>query len=223
MSADCGPAERFCAGAQLAPHRHRQAYAALVVEGVYEEISYDGRYVCAPGTLVVHPRFHRHADRFGDEGGRVINIPLADGEADRLGYRVLALSDPGRLLDAAQHDPARATGLVFDVSGDDRTPAAPPEWVCRFLAEVMHDAPVTQAARRAGVSVEHAGRVVRHWFGDTPVRLRAEGRLRRAIAALRDGAPIAEAAALAGFADQPHLTRMLRSATGLTPRQLRAA
>lgn len=223
MSAACAPAERFRAGAELAPHRHRHAFAALVVEGVYEEISYDGRFVCVPGALVVHPRFHRHADRFGAAGGRVVNIPLPDDEADRLGYRVLGLAEPHRLLDAVQHGAGRAAGLALDAAGDDLTPATPPEWVCRFLAEVMQGGPIAPAARRVGVSVEHAGRVVRHWFGDTPVRLRGEGRLRLAMTALRDGVAIADAAALAGFADQPHLTRVLRAATGLTPRQLRAA
>jgi AraC-like DNA-binding protein len=34
----------------------------------------------------------------------------------------------------------------------------------------------------------------------------------------RNGASLADAAALAGFADQPHMTRTVRRVTGLAPR-----
>jgi AraC-like DNA-binding protein len=43
--------------------------------------------------------------------------------------------------------------------------------------------------------------------------------VRRALAA---GAPLAEAALAAGFADQPHMTRAFARQTGLTPGRYRA-
>ncbi|MBO6764090.1 helix-turn-helix domain-containing protein [Maricaulis sp.] len=215
------PAETFASGASLGAHRHREAYAALVVEGVYEETSLDGCFRCVPGTLVVHPAFHCHADRFGADGGRVVNIPLPRDAADRLGYRVTDIAGHDGLLTELRSRPDRVVEAVA-ASGTARAPAAPPAWVGGFLADIMDGQPAARAASRAGVTTEHAGRIVRHWYGDTPIRLRREGRIRAALGALREGAGIAEAAVLAGFSDQPHLTRVLRQATGLTPRSLRA-
>ena len=215
------PAETFASGARLGAHRHREAYAALVVEGVYEETSLDGCFRCVPGTLVVHHAFHCHADRFGAEGGRVVNIPLPRDTADRLGYRVTDIADHEGLLEAFLSRPDRVIEAVM-ASGAVRVPAQPPVWVGGFLADIMDGLPADRAASRAGVTAEHAGRIVRHWYGSTPIKLRREGRIRTALAALREGAGIAEAAVLAGFSDQPHLTRVLREATGLTPRSLRA-
>lgn len=45
-------------------------------------------------------------------------------------------------------------------------------------------------------------------------------RARRAAALLRQGTPIADTIELAGYADQPHLTRALRRLVGQTPAQL---
>jgi AraC-like DNA-binding protein len=47
--------------------------------------------------------------------------------------------------------------------------------------------------------------------------MRRELRLQRAIKNLQSGAKPAQVAAEMGFSDQPHLTRLLKRATGLTP------
>jgi AraC-like DNA-binding protein len=57
-------------------------------------------------------------------------------------------------------------------------------------------------------------------FGYGPAVLRRVLRFRRAAALLYDGVPPAEAAALAGYADQPHLSREVRVLAGVAPRQL---
>jgi AraC-like DNA-binding protein len=57
-------------------------------------------------------------------------------------------------------------------------------------------------------------------FGYGPAVLRRVLRFRRATALLYDGVPIAEAAALAGYADQPHLSREVRALAGVAPGQL---
>ncbi|WP_211367041.1 helix-turn-helix domain-containing protein [Pseudonocardia kunmingensis] len=57
-------------------------------------------------------------------------------------------------------------------------------------------------------------------FGYGPAVLRRVLRFRRAAALLHDGVPIAQAAAAAGYADQPHLSREVRALAGVAPGQL---
>jgi AraC-like DNA-binding protein len=57
-------------------------------------------------------------------------------------------------------------------------------------------------------------------FGYGPAVLRRVLRFRRAVALLQDGVPIAQAAAVAGYADQPHLSREVRALAGAAPGQL---
>ncbi|MEI2455738.1 MULTISPECIES: helix-turn-helix domain-containing protein [Lysobacter] len=75
-----GAAYRTChaRGASLATHRHRHAYAALVLDGDYTESSVDGPLPCTPGTLVLHPAYHAHGDRFGGLGAQAINLDLPE-------------------------------------------------------------------------------------------------------------------------------------------------
>lgn len=209
----------FDPGGCLAMHRHANAYAAIVVEGRYEETSLDGRYACGPGDVIIHPCFHAHADEFGPGSGRVLNIPLPSLPADGAGLTVFAAPDPDALIRLAHDRPGDAPLAVLE-EADGRDPLEPPPWLAAFLAAVLAGVPVARSALSSGVSPEHASRVCRRWFGCAPVELRREDRIRRAIDALRDGASPAEAALIAEFSDQPHLTRVLKAATGLTPGRL---
>ncbi len=208
--------DTFEAGASLAAHRHANAYAALVIEGAYQEISLDGRYDCGVGSLIIHPHFHQHADEFGSANGSVLNLPLPGLEADLSGFRVLTTSNSGALIRLAHDDPEQA-GFAALEEAQLCEPVEPPVWMARFTALIAEDNTASDAALQCGISPEHASRAVRRWFGLGPSQLRREGRVRRAIGALQDGASPAQAACEAGFADQPHLTRTLKAATGLTP------
>jgi AraC-like DNA-binding protein len=57
-------------------------------------------------------------------------------------------------------------------------------------------------------------------FGYGPAVLRRVLRFRHATALLHDGVPIAEAAAVAGYADQPHLSREVRALAGVAPSEI---
>jgi AraC family transcriptional regulator len=68
----------------------------------------------------------------------------------------------------------------------------------------------------------HLAREFRRHFGLSPSEHRRRGRLRRAGRLLADSkVTLVDAAMAAGYSDQAHMTRDLRSATGLTPRGLR--
>lgn len=74
----------------------------------------------------------------------------------------------------------------------------------------------------AGVSAAHLNRLFRASLGETPHQYVLRQRVERAQnALLHSDDSIADIAVAHGFADQSHLTRVLRRATGLTPRVLR--
>jgi AraC-like DNA-binding protein len=58
------------------------------------------------------------------------------------------------------------------------------------------------------------------WLGASPRHLSRIARLQRVARDLECGASLAQTAANQGFADQPHMNRVVRQLTGLTPRQL---
>jgi len=80
--------------------------------------------------------------------------------------------------------------------------------------------PVDEVAAELGVT----GRQLRHLvlleIGLAPKVYQQVVRLQRFVRAVDAGAPLAAAAATAGCADQPHMTRDVRRFSGLTPARL---
>jgi len=185
-----------------------------VLDGGYEECGPDGRFQCEVGSLIIHPAWHRHADEFGPDGAVVLNLPIesADGLTCALETNFEAL------LRLARSSPELAGRAAIEVA-QHCDPLAPAAWLEELAAMLVADeeSSIAEIAARCGVSHEHASRACRRWFGLSPAELRRESRLRQAIELLECGATPSEAAAEAGFSDQPHLTRLLKRATGRTP------
>ena len=77
--------------------------------------------------------------------------------------------------------------------------------------------PVDDVAAAVGLSPRHLRRRCMAAFGYGPKTLGRVLRLGRAVALVRGGMALAEVAALAGYADQAHLTRDVRALAGVTP------
>jgi len=196
-------------GGFIEPHRHQDAYVAIVLEGAYEESSVDGTWLCEAGDVVVHPRWHLHTDRFAGRRTRVLNVlaplPVAPGvwRTRRVGTF------------------AGTEALMRDLRGAE--PIAPrpaPRSLARFTASLSSG--IARAAAGAGLSREHASRLYRRHFGLAPRTARGEMQIRLALSLLvTTELPLSQIALQAGFADQAHFTRRLRAATGRTPREIR--
>jgi AraC-like DNA-binding protein len=93
----------------------------------------------------------------------------------------------------------------------------------RPVRELLESCPervsLQQLAERASLSRYQLLRAFRDVYGLPPHAYLIQVRVRRASASLRSGASIADAALAAGFADQSHLTRCFKRATGVTPGQ----
>lgn len=77
---------------------------------------------------------------------------------------------------------------------------------------------VETLADDVGLSRRRLLTLVRDEFGLTPSQLARVARFEHARELLRSGIGLAEVAARAGYADQPHLTREWRTISGMTPR-----
>lgn len=202
----------------LLTHRHRTAYAALVLDGMHVETSADGPFECTPGTLLLHPNFHAHGNRFGHRGARVINVPLP---IDGLGtFRALRVAHLGEAREVFEHRLDLLATLLVDAF--EHPAATLQDWQSAFIRELEStDAPIERICRQLGVSAAHASRAMLRSHGMSPQALRRELRCRRALTLMQGPASLADIAAQAGFADQSHLSRTVRSCTGLPPSALR--
>jgi AraC-like DNA-binding protein len=81
---------------------------------------------------------------------------------------------------------------------------------------------VADMADELGCSPRQLHRRCLPLFGYGPRRLARIVRMQRALGLLDAGVPPADVAAAGGYADQPHLTREVRSLAGTTPRSLLA-
>jgi transcriptional regulator GlxA family with amidase domain len=108
------------------------------------------------------------------------------------------------------------------------TTAPPEDGRTPMLDHVVHlanDARVEAIADGVGVTTRTLHRHCVDGFGYGAKTLHAVLRFRRylALADAAPGAPLAQLAFMAGYADQPHLTRECRRLSGLAPRALRRA
>ncbi|GAA3195871.1 helix-turn-helix transcriptional regulator [Actinocorallia longicatena] len=136
---------------------------------------------------------------------RDARVPLADlwapGAVRELTERLAAARVPGRVLAEA------VAGLR----------AEPDPIVPGVLASLAEGVPVADCARRTGLSERQLHRRSLDAFGYGLRTLSRVHRLGRALELVRSGRPLAETAAVAGYADQPHLTREVRALTGVAP------
>jgi AraC-like DNA-binding protein len=190
------------------PHPGGDDCTALRLEAGLLAAVWGGDVDLPNGPLSVSPRLdleHRRllaaARRAGDRHSLVERAVLLAASA-------LAGADPGRVASAR---PATARARRELTDGARQILAAEP------------GLPLPTLARRLAVSPHHLSRIFRAATGHTISRHRRRLRARTALERLAGGEPdLARLAADTGFADQSHLTRVLRAETRHTPGALRA-
>jgi AraC-like DNA-binding protein len=191
------------------PHAHGDDCTALnLAEDVVASL-WGGDPLLPGGPLPTSPRIdleHRlllTAARRGDDPHALVERAIG------LAAHALEQADPGRVA-AGRPSTGRAPRSLAD--GVRELLAASPE------------RPLPELARELAVSPHHLSRVFRGLTGHTisrhRMRLRARGALERLAGGERD---LARLAADLGFADQSHLSRVVRGETGRTPAMLRGA
>jgi AraC-like DNA-binding protein len=191
------------------PHAHGDDCTALNLDQSLVASLWGGEPRLPPGARATSARLdleHRlllAASRRGEDPHELVERTIA------LAARVLEDADPGRV---AAGRPATERARRALAEGVREALAADPD---RSLPDL---------ARELAVSPHHLSRIFRTQTGRTVsrhrMRLRARSALERLAAGERN---LARLAADLGFADQSHLTRVVRSETGQPPSALRLA
>ncbi len=108
-------------------------------------------------------------------------------------------------------DKGRLDAWIRSVEPDPRTMAA-----VRLLASLS----VSDTAERISVTPRQLQRLLLTDVGLAPKAYQRVARLQRFVRAVDGGSSLAEAAADAGYSDQPHVTREVRLLSGVTPGRL---
>ncbi|GAA4608429.1 AraC-like DNA-binding protein [Actinoplanes octamycinicus] len=183
----------------VGPHFHESVQLTVVTAGERAFRTRTGVVRAAAGRTIVIPALLPHATLPMAPGDDSVNVYLPpELFGDSLGDvpLVVPTGEPSP-------DPVRS-----------RPPVAPSELVAAVTAGRVD---LRQLAARFGISRETVIRRFARETGMTPHAFRVVARLNVARRLLRDGVAPAEAAVLAGFADQSHLGRQFRAAFGATP------
>lgn len=207
--------ENWGADQRIPRHAHERAYAAVLLAGGYEECGNHGRFRVGPGDVLLHDAFDAHLDRFPHGGAQILNlVPAGPMPSFRMGH----VDDPDSIARAAERDPTDALAQLTQQLHEKAH--APEDWPDLLAHDLRKNAGclLDAWAGEHGLRAETVSRGFGKVFGLTPVAFRAEARARRAFALITESnLPLAQIAAVAGFADQAHLTRSVRTLTGFPP------
>lgn len=221
-------------GGEQPRHAHDHAQISFLLAGRIEERIGRRLYEPVAGACGKTPGAD-HSDRWGADGALMLSLrlPGVDGDGglavDRWGPADLPRAALVVSAAVAGGPPAETGLLAADLLaciGRWEPPASrPPRWLerVREAATDLHRFSIARAADEAGVHRVHLSRAFARHYGLPLSLYRQHVRNARALAATlrRRDEPLAGIACAAGFADQSHMSRALRLATGATPAGLR--
>lgn len=220
-------------------HAHAEPRLSFLLAGELSE-TIEGRAFDIVGCSVGYkPTGARHEDRWGVNGALVLTLRMREAAllipcetrpgwspvSDRRALRELIS------LGFAAPDDAHFEESVVDLAA--LLPTAPPAsqtirpWVSQARDQIREEPGamnVCAVAAQAGVHRTHFSRAFRQHYGLSPSEFRQRVRVARAISELaKSEAPLSAVAADAGFFDEAHMSRAIRSAVHLPPGRLRSA
>jgi AraC family transcriptional regulator len=241
-------ADAYRAGARQRPHTHDELHLSIVLSGRIAETVGETTELSNSLSIVAKDPGVRHANDFGCAGARLARLTLPsatlgdliDDPSRSSGWRWT--HDP-RVARPFLRLVRRAGGMAVAFPATDPdlidllaaftavpvTPARgrPPAWLRQVMEEIRDGwhprLSVGHVARRAGVHPVYLARCVRRWFSTGLGEELRRQRLRAAAARIASTLhTISDVAHAGGYADEPHLNRDFRAATGLTPGRFRA-
>jgi AraC-like DNA-binding protein len=209
---------------ELPRHQHLSAYATLVLDGRFAQLSYAGRLLLQSGDVLINPTLDSHANQMISRGITLVRLPWRQEASVGGVYRNLAIDLIRRV---AVKDPIQASGLLAEqVVCKPYAPIATRDWPDKLVMD-LHDNPkmqISQWAKSLGLTREYAWRCFRRTFGIGPAQFRSELTARAALLKIiHSTEPLAKAAADFGFSDQSHMTRAIKALTGVSPGRWRGS
>ncbi|MFL6469099.1 MAG: helix-turn-helix domain-containing protein [Pyrinomonadaceae bacterium] len=232
---------------RLPNHSHEFAHFCLVLAGDYQERIGSRQFSRVPSVLVYYPADVSHAEVHHSTGrhflveidftglsrvreyGGGLDAPALLGQTSSLSLAARMYSEFNeRDIYSELALESIATELLIAASREDlsRNERKSPKWLARvkeYLQENYQEPPgLTELANAAGVHPTHMARVFRQLenctAGEYVRRIRIDEVQKRIV---NSNTPLVEIALETGFADQTHLTRSFKRATGMTPSEFR--
>ena len=225
-------------------HDHEGVQISIVLRGsVAETVGRATEYAGAL-SVVVKDRGLRHANEFGPRGATIAQLALVEGGLSELvedprrvvewtwSHNLAAVTPFLRLVDryrtnstdAFATDDADVVDLLSAISArrEERRSESPPAWLADSIvwlrAEWHPRMTVANVAAHARVHPVYLARCIRRWYGhslsDELRRLRLKAAAHGVSVHADD---LSRVASDTGFADQAHLCRDFRKATGFSP------
>lgn len=214
-------------------HYHAQAHISIVIAGAIRERSAGRDEFGCTSALTLRPHEIRHEVEFGPQGALILSVDLDDrlAHTSAHGWIHRKLTSAQRTLlywvvTEGATSKVDVGDCIEDLLADiekESWRGLPPRWLTRAREQLSNEPAGTRIdalAHTAGVHRAHFARAFQHWFGIPPSSFRRRAMLNVAISAIAAGRNIADAAHSAGFADQSHFCRTMRSTLGATPRRL---
>src|SRR5437868_5809895 len=243
---DCGPVTLVHLvhreARKMPSHEHAHAYCTLLIDGAYREWTLRREVESRAYSAVIHPAGFSHQDEVGPTGARFFIVEIADALLEPLPGRKRALefhevslksvcrmvklrfASAAQALAPMEAELAAAEIVADSVAYSEIIDSRNPAWLRRCI-EMIEDEDVSKLrlhliAAELGLHPVHISRTFRRRLGCGMVEYFALARLRQAARAMHAGNSLADAAAVAGFADQSHMTRMMKRFWGFTPSAL---
>jgi AraC-like DNA-binding protein len=201
----------------LAAHVHLDVQVSAVRTGwrIYDTPL--GRFVAAPGNIVLIPPGLPHASH-GEANSEVTHLYIPKGHPSACCVKVPQVINGS---------PALSPIELLDAIGsmrDSQILCKSPEFPVSLSSCVLdQNLAVSAIAKRLGLSTDGFIRAFKRQVGLTPAAYRNAHRLAQARLNLKSGGTITDAAYAASFADQSHLGRHFLRAYGTTPGIYRSA
>ncbi len=211
-------------------HRHAEPRLVVFLDGFYIERDFAHACRFARGDFVVRPSYYGHDGATHAEGARYLRLGLAPASARkffaRKGWKARRgrLAVDGRLLAELAQDPFGGDAVLSGAETSNLSASearSPIEKIAAALAG-ENDMALEALAETHGMNPWTLTRAFRRAYGMSPLLFRLNARIERALQLIAEGASsLSAVAAQAGFADQSHLSHVVKRMIGRTPAALR--
>jgi AraC family transcriptional regulator len=224
--------------ATMQEHCHDEPHIVLALDSGYRSSARPSSHSAIAGEAIYNPPGTIHRDRFDDVGCRYLAIAFSpelapkfdraavieDEVAHQCLLRGIGLCTSGIVADALWAEEQMLTLVGRIETG--RTILSRPSWI-GDAREVIQRHSTTEGvtiaalANLLAVHPVHFARMHRAAFGHGPAEAIRRRRVQHAIGLMRATMPLAEVAAVSGFADQSHMNREFARRVGETPGRLK--